>query len=63
MRDGKLAEGLLPAGQISGAINDWITVADFVPAVVREARDIINDLHRRLGGASTQTEERHAAGR
>lgn len=66
MRDGELAPGLLPAGQISGAINEWITVADFVPAVVREARDIIRDLHARLGDETTSVvveEARDAAGR
>jgi NAD(P)H-dependent flavin oxidoreductase YrpB (nitropropane dioxygenase family) len=50
MRDGALAPGLLPAGQISGAITEWVSVAEFVPAVVREAREIIRDLHARLGG-------------
>jgi len=49
MRDGALDRGLLPAGQISGAINDWISVADFVPGVVNEARSIIRDLANRLG--------------
>jgi NAD(P)H-dependent flavin oxidoreductase YrpB (nitropropane dioxygenase family) len=63
MRDGKLAQGLLPAGQVSGAIDDWITVADFVPAVVREARAIIDDLHVRLGGAAISEETPDAAGR
>lgn len=52
MRDGKLEEGLLPAGQISGAINEWVSVAEFVPAVIRQARDIINDLHARFIGSS-----------
>lgn len=52
MRDGELDRGLLPAGQISGAIKEWITVADFVPAVVREAREIIDSLHARFGSAS-----------
>jgi len=68
MRDGKLAQGLLPAGQVSGAITDWVSVAEFVPAVVREAREIIRDLYARLGAdASTSgaSHERgnHAAGR
>lgn len=36
-RDGDMEGGLLPAGQVSGAINDLIDVAEFVPRIVREA--------------------------
>src|SRR5690606_22968086 len=36
-RDGDMAGGILPAGQISGAITDLIHVAEFVPGMVREA--------------------------
>lgn len=36
-RDGDMDRGLLPAGQISGAINDLIHVAEFVPGMVDEA--------------------------
>lgn len=36
-RDGDMAGGILPAGQISGAIADLIHVAEFVPGMVREA--------------------------
>ena len=43
-RDGDMEGGILPAGQISGAINDVIDVAEFVPGVVAEAQDIIRNL-------------------
>ena len=38
--------GILPAGQISGAINDMIDVAAFVPGVVAEASVILRGLSR-----------------
>ena len=36
-RDGDMAGGLLPAGQVSGAILDLIDVASFVPGMVADA--------------------------
>lgn len=36
-RDGDMTGGLLPAGQVSGAINDLIDVADFIPTMVEDA--------------------------
>jgi NAD(P)H-dependent flavin oxidoreductase YrpB (nitropropane dioxygenase family) len=43
-RDGDMVGGILPAGQISGAINDLIDVANFVPGVVVEAQAILRNL-------------------
>ncbi len=43
-RDGDMEAGLLPAGQVSGAINDLIHVAEFVPGVVAEAIGILDNL-------------------
>lgn len=45
-RDGDMRGGILPAGQISGAINDLIDVATFVPGVVAEAATILRGLAR-----------------
>jgi NAD(P)H-dependent flavin oxidoreductase YrpB (nitropropane dioxygenase family) len=45
-RDGDMQGGILPCGQIAGAINDLINVADFVPAMVAEARTILVQLGR-----------------
>ena len=45
-RDGNMRGGILPAGQISGAINDMIDVAAFVPGVVAEAAAILRGLSR-----------------
>jgi NAD(P)H-dependent flavin oxidoreductase YrpB (nitropropane dioxygenase family) len=36
-RDGLMDDGILPAGNVSGAINDLIHVAEFVPGLVDEA--------------------------
>lgn len=36
-RDGDMKQGLLPAGQVSGAINDIVSVAEFLPGIVAEA--------------------------
>ncbi len=46
-RDGDVENGLLPAGQISGAIADWIDAAEFVPRIVAEA---IRELERVRAG-------------
>ena len=35
-RDGDMKGGLLPAGQVSGAINDLIDVAEFIPRMVMD---------------------------
>ena len=43
-RDGDMIGGILPAGQISGAINDLIHVAEFVPGIVHEAIDVLERL-------------------
>lgn len=40
-RDGDMKGGLLPAGQVSGAINDLIDVAEFVPRMVSEAIEVM----------------------
>lgn len=45
-RDGNMHGGILPCGQIAGAIIDLIDVASFVPGVVAEAAAILRDLAR-----------------
>jgi enoyl-[acyl-carrier protein] reductase II len=45
-RDGDMAGGLLPAGQVSGAIRDLIHVADFLPAIVAEAIEELRRVQR-----------------
>jgi NAD(P)H-dependent flavin oxidoreductase YrpB (nitropropane dioxygenase family) len=51
-RDGAVQEGILPAGNVSGAITDLIRVAEFVPALVDEAADILESLARRVAAPS-----------
>lgn len=46
-RDGDVEAGILPAGQISGAITDLIHVAEFVPKLVADALDILYGLSAR----------------
>ena len=43
-RDGDINGGILPCGQIAGAINDLIHVAEFVPGIVREALAVLERL-------------------
>jgi NAD(P)H-dependent flavin oxidoreductase YrpB (nitropropane dioxygenase family) len=43
-RDGDMHGGILPAGQISGAIHDLIHVAEFIPGMVSEAIAILDRL-------------------
>lgn len=43
-RDGDIAGGILPCGQIAGAIDDLIHVADFVPGIVHDAIAVIERL-------------------
>lgn len=40
--------GILPAGRVSGAINDLIRVAEFIPALVEEAVTILEALQQRV---------------
>ena len=40
-RDGDMLGGLLPAGQVSGAIGDLIEAAKFIPAMVADAIDVM----------------------
>jgi enoyl-[acyl-carrier protein] reductase II len=40
-RDGELDTGILPAGNVAGAIGDLIHVAEFVPALVAEAAAVL----------------------
>ncbi|MDN5937688.1 MAG: nitronate monooxygenase [Salinisphaera sp.] len=47
-RDGDVEAGILPAGNVSGAIHDLIRVAEFVPAVVDEAIVILASLGERI---------------
>lgn len=41
-RDGDMKGGLLPAGQVAGAINGLIDVADFVPRMVEDAIQVMS---------------------
>lgn len=45
-RDGDMVGGLLPAGQISGAINDLIDAASFLPQLVAEAIEELGRVNR-----------------
>jgi hypothetical protein len=45
-RDGDMQGGLLPAGQVSGAINDLIDAADFVPGIVAQAVEQMNRIRQ-----------------
>ena len=45
-RDGDMRGGILPCGQIAGAINEMVHVADFVPGVVAEAAAILRNLSK-----------------
>lgn len=47
-RDGDMTHGLLPGGQVSGAINDLIRVAEFVPGMVAEAISVLDAMQRRM---------------
>lgn len=49
-RDGEMQAGILPAGQISGAIVDLIHVAEFVPRVMADAVAILSQLAARTMG-------------
>ena len=41
-RDGDMRNGILPAGQISGAISDLIEVREFIPEMVRQAIGVLS---------------------
>ena len=43
-RDGDMQGGILPCGQIAGAITDLIHVAEFIPGMVREAIAVLERL-------------------
>ncbi len=45
-RDGDVNGGILPCGQIAGAINDLIHVAEFVPGMVSDAIAVLERLRR-----------------
>ncbi len=47
-RDGEVDAGILPAGQVSGAINDLIHVADFIPRMILEAIATLDLLTKRI---------------
>ncbi len=47
-RDGDVDDGILPAGNVSGAITDLIRVAEFIPALVGEAIAILETLRKRV---------------
>jgi len=43
-RDGDMEGGILPCGQVAGAITDLIHVAEFIPGMVREAIAVLDRL-------------------
>jgi hypothetical protein len=47
-RDGLVEAGILPAGNVSGAITGLIDVADFIPAMVRDAIAVLESLTSRI---------------
>jgi NAD(P)H-dependent flavin oxidoreductase YrpB (nitropropane dioxygenase family) len=57
-RDGETVAGILPAGQVSGAINDLVRVAEFVPRVMAEAVEILTALAARARHAESAAEAR-----
>lgn len=48
-RDGDMIGGILPCGQIAGAIRDLINVAEFVPGMVEQACNILREMGRMAG--------------
>lgn len=52
-RDGDMKGGLLPAGQVSGAITDLIDVSVFVPGIVRDAIAELERVRRHVIAGST----------
>lgn len=51
-RDGDMEHGILPAGQIAGAIDALIDVATFLPGMVNDAVDILDRLQGGIQRAS-----------
>lgn len=51
--EGDVDNGLVLAGQVSSALNDVISVAEFVPAMADEAAVILRDLASKLQGATS----------
>jgi enoyl-[acyl-carrier protein] reductase II len=51
-RDGEFDAGILPAGNVSGAIGDLVHVHEFVPRLVAEAADILRALPGRIHSAA-----------
>lgn len=47
-RDGAVDEGILPAGNVSGAIIDLVSVAEFIPALVEDAVAVLDSLRKRV---------------
>jgi NAD(P)H-dependent flavin oxidoreductase YrpB (nitropropane dioxygenase family) len=56
-RDGAVEEGILPAGNVSGAITDLIQVAQFVPALVEEAITVLEALGKRVAPLAAPASE------
>lgn len=54
-RDGDVDAGIMPAGQISGAIQDLVHVAEFVPGMVSEAIAVLDALRDRVDRLSLLT--------
>ncbi|OXM67190.1 2-nitropropane dioxygenase [Amycolatopsis sp. KNN50.9b] len=47
-RDGEMEAGVLPAGNVSGAITDLIHVAEFIPALVEETIAVLDGVRSRV---------------
>ena len=47
-RDGDMEGGILPCGQVAGALTELIDVAAFIPAMVAEAIAVMARMHARL---------------
>jgi enoyl-[acyl-carrier protein] reductase II len=52
--DGDVTNGLVMTGQVASAINDIITVAEFVPRMAEEAAEILRSLAAQLAGAPAE---------
>ena len=57
-REGAVDDGILPAGNVSGAITDLIHVAEFVPALVEEAVAVLESAARRATAVTAGGHER-----
>lgn len=54
-RDGDMGSGILPAGQISGAISDLIHVGEFIPSMVADAIEALENCRASIVSPETET--------